>query len=216
MGGGATNGTWSGGSGTFHPNATTLDATYQPSPEDITFGEVALTLTSDGQQGPCGKPKRMCRDIHAPPAISGQPIDRSVPATVPATFCVTATGGVLTYQWQLSSNGGTTFTNIPAATNACYTEPGPRGDRGRQSIPGHRQWRVRSVGDLHAAGGAACGRPDTAYAGPNQTVCASSPATQLAGEYGAGATTGATWSGAGAFLPDHRTMNAVYTPTESR
>ena len=43
-------------------------------------------------------------------------------AGTPAIFTVEASGNNLTYQWQVSGDGGTTFTNISAsATNASYT-----------------------------------------------------------------------------------------------
>lgn len=55
VGGGATGGTWSSsGTGTFAPNATTLNATYNPSAADIAAGTVSLTLSSTGQLAPCG------------------------------------------------------------------------------------------------------------------------------------------------------------------
>jgi hypothetical protein len=55
IGGGATGGTWTtSGSGSFVPNPTTLNATYDPSANDITAGTVMLTLTSTGQLSPCG------------------------------------------------------------------------------------------------------------------------------------------------------------------
>ncbi len=55
VGGGASGGIWtSSGSGTFSPNATTLNATYDPSADDISAGAVTLTLTSTGQTSPCG------------------------------------------------------------------------------------------------------------------------------------------------------------------
>src|SRR5437763_11433310 len=55
VGGGATGGTWSSsGTGTFLPDATVLNATYNPSAADITAGTVTLTLTSTGQTAPCG------------------------------------------------------------------------------------------------------------------------------------------------------------------
>lgn len=47
--------------------------------------------------------------------IGTQPAAASVTAPAPAQFTVAATtndGGTLSYQWQLSTNGGTTFTNI--------------------------------------------------------------------------------------------------------
>lgn len=50
------------------------------------------------------------------PAISGQPSNASVTHPAPASFSVTASGtATLTYQWYVSTNGGTTYT---ALTNA--------------------------------------------------------------------------------------------------
>lgn len=54
IGGGATSAVWSGGAGTFSPNATTLNATYTPSVAEISAGTVTLTLTTDDPAGPCG------------------------------------------------------------------------------------------------------------------------------------------------------------------
>jgi hypothetical protein len=45
---GAPGGIWSGGTGTFAPNTTDLNATYTPSFSEITAGVVVLTLTSTG------------------------------------------------------------------------------------------------------------------------------------------------------------------------
>src|ERR1019366_7546166 len=43
--GSATSGIWSGGTGSFSPNNTTLNAVYTPSTADIATGSIALTLT---------------------------------------------------------------------------------------------------------------------------------------------------------------------------
>jgi len=51
--GGTTTGIWTtSGSGTFAPNATTLNATYTPSVADKALGTVTLTLTSTGNCTP--------------------------------------------------------------------------------------------------------------------------------------------------------------------
>jgi autotransporter-associated beta strand protein len=47
IGGGATSGTWSGGTGSFSPNATALDAVYTPSGAEVAARTVTLTLTTD-------------------------------------------------------------------------------------------------------------------------------------------------------------------------
>jgi hypothetical protein len=49
------------------------------------------------------------------------PINRSACIGGSATFTASASGGPLTYQWQLSTNGGVTYTNISGATSASYT-----------------------------------------------------------------------------------------------
>ncbi|MBI4749351.1 MAG: hypothetical protein HY774_12740 [Acidobacteria bacterium] len=54
IGGSGTAGTWSGGGGTFTPDNRTLNATYTPTPAEVSSGSVTLTLTADDPPGPCG------------------------------------------------------------------------------------------------------------------------------------------------------------------
>ncbi|MEJ7626568.1 MAG: M36 family metallopeptidase [Ferruginibacter sp.] len=54
-------------------------------------------------------------------AVSSQPANTAACVGTSATFSVTATGAALTYQWQVSTNGGTTFTDIPGATSSTLT-----------------------------------------------------------------------------------------------
>ncbi|HLG04056.1 MAG TPA: PKD domain-containing protein [Bacteroidia bacterium] len=49
---GASGGFWNGGGGTFAPNNTTLNATYTPSPSEISNGQITLTLITTGN-GTC-------------------------------------------------------------------------------------------------------------------------------------------------------------------
>ena len=55
--------------------------------------------------------------LHALPSITSQPVERIVDSGAATTFAVTSTspGGTLSYQWQVSTNGGTSFANVPAA-----------------------------------------------------------------------------------------------------
>jgi len=55
------------------------------------------------------------------PAITGQPIDQTVCSGSNAIFSATSSG---TYQWQVSTNGGTTWSNIGGATSSSYTVNG--------------------------------------------------------------------------------------------
>ncbi|MES2286761.1 MAG: PKD domain-containing protein, partial [Bacteroidota bacterium] len=53
IGGSATSGTWSGGTGTYAPDNTTLNAVYTPSIFEYASGAVVLTLTTNDPAGPC-------------------------------------------------------------------------------------------------------------------------------------------------------------------
>ncbi len=60
------------------------------------------------------------------PTINTQPSNQSVTAGTAATFTVTATssGGTLTYQWQRSTDGGSSYSNVTTGTGgttASYT-----------------------------------------------------------------------------------------------
>ncbi len=68
------------------------------------------------------------------PAITMQPVDQTVTTPATATFSVTASGTALTYQWQVSSDGGMTFNAVPggpsaptlAVTNTLVAQSGQR------------------------------------------------------------------------------------------
>lgn len=60
--------------------------------------------------------------VQTSPGITTNPANAVECVGNNAVFSVVATGTGLTYQWQISTNGGTTFTDIPAATTASYTE----------------------------------------------------------------------------------------------
>jgi hypothetical protein len=56
-----------------------------------------------------------------PPVLTGSPSDQTVCAGGNASFSVTATGTGIIYQWQESTNGGVSWSNINGATNSTYT-----------------------------------------------------------------------------------------------
>jgi len=67
------------------------------------------------------------------PVIGTQPASATICAGGNATFSVAATTGVgvLTYQWQLSTDGGATYTNIAGATTNSFAQTGiPVGQNG--------------------------------------------------------------------------------------
>ncbi|RYE19874.1 MAG: T9SS type A sorting domain-containing protein, partial [Sphingobacteriales bacterium] len=55
--------------------------------------------------------------------ITTQPASTTACDGGTATFSVVATGNNLTYQWEISTDGGTTWTAVPGATSATVTAP---------------------------------------------------------------------------------------------
>ncbi|MEO7524325.1 MAG: T9SS type A sorting domain-containing protein, partial [Ferruginibacter sp.] len=62
--------------------------------------------------------------VAALPVISASPVDASACENSTATFNVTATGNGLSYQWQESTDGGTTFTDLNGQTAATLSLTG--------------------------------------------------------------------------------------------
>jgi hypothetical protein len=80
---------------------------------------VTLTPTSSGTlrvraNNACGSSSWRSRSItvNLPPSITSHPPNRTICAEANTTFGVTASGAGLTYQWQVSTNGGGTYTNL--------------------------------------------------------------------------------------------------------
>jgi hypothetical protein len=96
IGGAATSATWSGGSGIFSPNATTLNAVYAPTTGEITTGTVILTLTTDDPTGPCN------------------PVNSNM------TISITASSGTLA----ATAGGVQVCTNMNVGTGGTYSDPG--------------------------------------------------------------------------------------------
>lgn len=152
-------------------------------------------------------------NVAVPIVIAGEPANVAVCAGSPAVFSVTAIGASPTYQWQMSRDGGSVFTNISAtATNASYTNLAPTvADNGSQY-----QVIVSGGGVSVTSAPPAVltvTAPPTASAGVNQVVC-SNNCIQLAGAVGSGAAGGHwTSSGTGTFTPNATTLNAQYCPS---
>ncbi len=77
----------------------------------IFFSVLFAALSACGGGGGTGQ---------SPVAITAQPTDQSVVAGTTATFSVVASNAS-NYQWQSSTDGGTTFANLSGATAASYT-----------------------------------------------------------------------------------------------
>ena len=78
--------------------------------------------------------------VNTLPAISAQPQNATICVSSSNTFNVTATGTAITYQWQLSTDGGTTYNNIVGATSSGHivssVTAGMNGNRYRCVVTG--------------------------------------------------------------------------------
>jgi hypothetical protein len=125
VGGGASSGTWSGGAGTFSDRGD-LNATYTPTPAEITARTVTLTLTTndpDGPAGPCiPESASMTISISRPVLITSQPYNVGECVSYPASLLVVATGDDPSYQWYRgTAPGGTPVSNSGNISGATST-----------------------------------------------------------------------------------------------
>lgn len=86
----------------------------------------------------------------SPPAITTQPSDQSVTYSANASFTAAASGASPSVQWQVSTDGGTTFTNVAGATTATLNLTKPR-----VSVSGNKYRAVFTNGCGSAASNAA-------------------------------------------------------------
>ena len=222
---GASGGTWSGGAGTFAPNATTLAATYLPTAAEISTGSVTLTLTTTGQTSPCTA-------AMASMTITINPV-ATVTAVTPGAVCQSASpsaialtgasvgGGASTGTWSVISStpaggGGALSSTAPTATPGSVTFTPAANYAGSVVL---QLTSNNPAGPCEAVSRQVTltiNPAATAQAGADRTVCASSPAVTLAGGVGGGITTG-TWSstGTGSFSPNTTALNATYTPSNA-
>lgn len=118
IGGSATSGTWSGGTGTFNPNATTLNAVYTPSAAEITAGTVQLQLTTNDPPGPCPPASdKMIITIEPQPLVNAGS-DQTICEGSTVQLAGTIAGSAASASW---SGGTGTFNPNANTLNAIYT-----------------------------------------------------------------------------------------------
>lgn len=94
IGGGAGSATWSGGTGSFSPNATTLNAVYTPSGAEVAARTVTLTLTTDAP-GTCPAVNdSFAITINSPPVATT--VAFNCTPGLSAVIQITGSGGIVT------------------------------------------------------------------------------------------------------------------------
>jgi gliding motility-associated-like protein len=209
VGGGATGGTWSGGTGTFAPNNTTLNAVYTPSAAEITAGTVTLTLTTSG---PCAVKTDVVTITINPAALVSAGPDQLICAgdtdvTLAGSFPANSSATSATW-----SGGTGTFAPNNQTLNAVYTLSAAEITAGGVTL-------TLTTTDPDGAGPCTAVSDAVAISISNgATVNASGPVDICANQVipvtaTFTGTTGVTWttSGDGTFV-DANLANAVYTP----
>jgi gliding motility-associated-like protein len=203
----ATGGTWSGGNGTFAPNANTLNAVYTPTAAEIEAGTFRLTLTTTGN-GLCNAVSDEMVVTVTPSPTANAGLDQTVcanNANIRLNGAVTlASGGI----W---SGGAGTFTPNATTLNATYVPTDAERTAGS----------VRLILTTTGVGNCIQVRDEMVItitpapvvnAGSHITICADNPKAQLAGTVTIA--TGGIWSGGlGTYSPSASALDAVYTPS---
>ena len=211
VGGGAAGGTWSGGAGSFSPSAGALNALYTPSAAEIAAGTVTLTLTSNDPAGPCAAVSDQMVITINPAATANAGADQRVCASAPQVQLAGAVGGgASSGTW---SGGAGSFSPRATALNATYTPSAAEIAAGQVTLTlttNDPTGPCPAVGDQMVI---TIDRVTVVNAGPDQTVCSTSPQVQLAGSV-TGTVTSGSWSGGtGTFSPGRGALNASYLPS---
>ncbi len=204
--GGATTGIWTtSGTGNFD-DATSFNAVYTPSTNDINAGSVTLTLTSTGICFPESDDMLLSFD----PAPT---VDAGLDQTVCANNVDANLNGIITVAdggiWTTSGDGS--FDNA-AIMNAVYTAGPTDIANGTVRLYLTTTGNYSCNAEVDSLDITITPAP-TINAGINQTVCSNNPTITLNATTN-GVPTGAIWSGGnGSYNPGSNFLNTDYTPS---
>src|SRR5439155_11934506 len=119
VGGAAASGTWSGGNGSFSPDASTLNATYTPTAAEVAAGSGTRTPTTDDPDGPCEPVSDQMTISFNPAATADAGLDQTACASSPSAQLNGSVGGAATSGTWSGGNGS--FSPNASALNATYT-----------------------------------------------------------------------------------------------
>lgn len=203
-------GVWTGGSGSFNPNNTTLNAVYTPTAAEITSGSVMLKLTSTGNGNCVAISDSLVLSFTAAPTVNAGP-DQSVcanKANITLAGSSTVAGGIA---W---SGGSGVYNPSNTVSNAVYTPTSGEITSGSLTLTLTTTGNGNCIAVTDDVKVTFTLAPVVA-AGPDQVVCSNNAAISLSGTAGAPAT-GLKWTGGlGGFAPSNTSGNIVYTPTSS-
>ena len=210
--GGATTGIWtSSGTGSFVPNANTLNAVYNPSSADTAAGTVNLTLTATNIGSCASEDDVMTVTITDIPTANAGADTIYVCANNPmATLSGTIGGITATGRWVSSGNGIFSPSNL--SLNCTYSPSVTDVSSGFVTLY------------LESTNNGTCSQAVDSVvlaftpspvvdAGPDLVSCTNDPQVQLLGSVSGPTATGIWSGGAGIYSASNTDLNAFYTPT---
>lgn len=212
--GGATSGTWtSNGTGTFTPNASTLNAVYVPSAADISAGNLTFVLTSTNNASCAVASDTMEVVFTTQPTVNAGADTITVcanNASIPLNGSVV--GPTTTGKWTSSGNG--IFSPNNSTLNATYIPSAADTSAGMLTL----YLESTSNGNCNVMYDSIkvfITNAPKVNAGPNQIICSNTAEIQLAGVITGGAFGGVWSGGSGTFSPSNSSLNALYFPSAS-
>jgi gliding motility-associated-like protein len=204
-----TTGVWAGGTGTFTPNNTTLNATYVPSVSDLTAGLVTLTLTSTNNGNCLQVVDNMQINYTIIPTVSAGTNIAVCRNNAVAVLSGTVSGATTTGVW---SGGTGNFNPSNAVLNPTYTPSASELTAGFTNLT----LSSSNNGNCNAVTSTVqinYTTPPTANAGLNISTCKNNALTALTGTISGPTTTGIWTGGAGVFTPTNTALTVTYTPS---
>lgn len=155
-----------------------VTSAYYPAADPTTHSVFVTSITSS----------LLTQVVPAPPIVTTDPVSQTIPDGSTATFSAAASGASpITVQWQSSTNGGATWTDVAGATATSYTTP--------VALLADSGTRFRAV-FTDAVGATATTVAATLTVVPAPVTVVTDPVSQTVGE-GAAATFTAAASGTG-------------------
>lgn len=207
---GTNSGVWSGGAGGFSPDASTLNAVYQPSATELSNGSVRLILTSTNN-GQCASEKDtvVYAFTDSPKIDAGNPIiacKNNTKFKLNATLIQVAKG----VKW---SGGKGTFSPNDTVLAPEYT-PDPTEVSAGKLILTATSTGMGTCAAISDTVGVTFIDPPTVNPGSLAAVCANKSDMKLNGSTSTGAGTWSSTTG-GQFLPNAQTLGATYKPSKT-
>jgi gliding motility-associated-like protein len=211
VGGSATGATWTGGAGTYSPNASTLGASYAPTSADSLAGVITLTLSTNDPAGVCpAVTDTMKITIHQPVTVTAN-ADQTICYGNAVTLAGAIGGSATSATW---TGGAGTYSPNANTVGATYTPTAADSLAGTITLTLTTNDPAGICPFLNDVMTITINQPATVNANSDQTICSGNSVT-LAGIIGGSAASGTWTGGTGTYAPSASSLGAVYTPTSA-